>query len=206
MAAWANQSLAVGSNLVVERKVSSALNPCRLLAAVYVPGRPGSRGCQLGVRQRFGERGTTSGIQVGFASRSIQPVRYSALRKHSGRISCLKRSSPRHWVTVAAELLQHPKSLATHRLSIDLLSNQDQSSLSSCPTASSISSCFKSRWTLRKLSQSQAKRLKSLSQMAARSFFQMCMQLRKPICSRTDPGQLQTSSTLASWCSFTAFV
>ena len=118
----------------------------------------------------------------------------------------LKRSSPRHKATVAAELLQHPKSLATHRLSTDPLSHQNQSSLSSCPTASSISSCFGSLWTPRRLSQSQAKRLKNLSQMAAKSFSQMCMQLRKPTFSRTGHGQLQTSSTLASWCSFMAFV
>ncbi len=102
---------------------------------------------------------------------------------------------------VYAERLLPPNSLVT-----PLPFNAHLSSHSSSPTASSISSYFRNRWTQRRLSQSLVKKHRSLSQMGVRFYCRMCTPRRRPICSRTDPGQQLTSNTLASCCLSMAYV
>lgn len=79
MAAWANQTLAVGDKLVAERKITSGLTRCRLPAAASIPGRLASRGCQLRLPLRIGD----CGARVARASRNVQPVRYATRCKLS---------------------------------------------------------------------------------------------------------------------------
>ncbi len=112
--------------------------------------------------------------------------------------SCLCRALTA--LEVYAERLLRPKS------SVTLPSKIHLSSHSSSPTASSINSCFRNRWTQRRSSQSLVKKHRNLSQMGARFCCQMCTPRRRLTCSRTDPGQQLTSNILASCCSSMAFV